>query len=148
MFTLEKADLWELYDQGHWVAIPVNCVIKANGRLVMGKGVALQAATRFPDLDLRFGEAMKRVKRVYGLLELRLVAFPTKYHYRYPADTGLIRDSAEQLAGMLTLYPSLHQDKAFILPAPGLGEGQLTWPIVEPRLKPLYNLNVRIVVKP
>lgn len=41
-------DIWDLHTGSAWIVIPTNGVVKKNGDAVMGKGLAAQAAKRFP----------------------------------------------------------------------------------------------------
>ena len=50
----EKGNLWEL--DGDARCITTNGTIKNDGRAVMGRGVALQAATLYPTLSLELGQ--------------------------------------------------------------------------------------------
>jgi hypothetical protein len=45
---VNPCDIWDLHTGSAWIVIPTNGVIKKNGDAVMGKGLAAQAAKRFP----------------------------------------------------------------------------------------------------
>ena len=47
-------DAWEL-SKDHFLCITTNGEVKINGQAVMGKGIAKEAANRFPELPEAFG---------------------------------------------------------------------------------------------
>ena len=121
-------DLWSFLDPSTWtyVAIPTNGVVKANGEAVMGKGVALQAATRFSTLAFRLGAFIRDYgNQVYYFEDLSLFTFPTKHHWRNPSDLALIKLSAYQLSDSdeLCTFDTIY------LPEVGCGKStdQLSW---------------------
>ena len=67
-------ELWALHDAGLWVVIPTNLRRKADGTAVMGAGLALAAARRFPDLAARYGVALGAGKGRFVCAEHRLRA--------------------------------------------------------------------------
>ena len=79
-------DIWDYHDQGHWIVITTNGIVKSNGEAVMGKGIALQAKQRYPDLPKELGQSITfcgNTVRVLGrppFSGYRLVSFPTKHH--------------------------------------------------------------------
>jgi hypothetical protein len=120
-----QGNLWDFHHYGP-VCITTNGIIKKNGELVMGAGIALQAKQRFPTLPRKLGNAVK----VYGnctlyLPEERLFSFPTKHDWCDPSDINLIASSALQLV-QLTNTPALGITQVF-LPKPGCANGQLSW---------------------
>lgn len=54
-----KGDLWD-YAPTHWLVIPTNIGWTRDGRNVMGRGVAKQAAERVPALAQWYGELCRR----------------------------------------------------------------------------------------
>jgi len=114
--------------------ITTNGAVNSYGNLVMGRGIAKQAANKFPGLSRQLA-ALVRVKgnRVHVLEErkgYRLITFPVKHSWDERADLDLISASAEQL-----LYlTGIHRNCLFILPRPGCGNGGLDWKEVKPLL--------------
>jgi len=43
-------DIWEQHKLGRWIVITTNGAIKNDGSCVMGRGVAKQAADKYPEL--------------------------------------------------------------------------------------------------
>jgi hypothetical protein len=124
--------MWSVFEGDDKFLITTNSTVKRNGALVMGRGIALQAKTRFPGLDLALGQAILRVcpnQGRYGLIVGRkLGIFQVKYHYAAPADLELIRYST----GMLTAYAAEHPDIRIHLNYPGIGWGHLSQEQVAP----------------
>lgn len=139
-----KMDLWDA-PAGAWIGIPTNGTVKANGRLVMGAGVANVARERYADLDLVLGSLVKNCgNKVYvfppGLDGLRLFSFPTKHDWRSDASLELIRKSAAELAKVAKA-----PDVLAYLPRPGCGLGGLKWEDVRPAIADLLPDNVIVV---
>lgn len=131
-------DIWAAQGPNDWVCITTNCTLRKDGRLVMGGGIALEAAQRFPWLPLALGEDVKRnganvVTHTIG----RTIAFPVKYDVAHPADLELIEMSTARLAYMVlkhrVFFPSLPE--RILIPRPGCGLGNRTWEEVRPILE-------------
>lgn len=145
------------------LCITTNGAIKANGALVMGRGVAGAAAERWPDLPWVLAERVRRNGHVLHVLEDRqfadvkvfkslsdsptkyLVAFPTKpvwgvldgervQGWKVPSSLDIIEQSAAELADAT----HSHQWRKVLLPKPGCENGGLTWNQVEPVLSRIF----------
>ena len=98
-------DLWEYHAQGAYVVITTNRCLKRDGRAVMGAGVALQAATRYPELPYQYAEFLRREQCVEGegvggfavYPGYRLILLPTKLQWRDPSHLWLIEWGLQQL---------------------------------------------------
>lgn len=142
------------------ICITTNMVLRKNGQLVMGAGLALQAKNRFPKLPWDFGA-------YYGLYDQfkhnshesqfaychaveigkghpDIVAFPTKYHWRDPSDLTLIRKSA---ADLVALTKEMGYGKV-VLPRPGTGLGRLDWNRVREIIEPYLKDNIFHIITP
>jgi len=130
-----KGDIWDFHKRGYWIVITTNGNVKVNGEAVMGKGIALQAAKRFPDLPIHLGQRLETMgNRLNPFPNISLFCFPTKWDWRDKSDLCLIAVSASQLVDYLTeayisVKPSVY------LPRPGCGNGQLDWKDVKPILE-------------
>lgn len=119
-------ELWDYYKQPYIViCITTNGFVKNNGRAVMGRGCAKEAALRIPQFPALLGYHIKRE----GNVPMRLpgepiLTFPVKHVWWAEADLELIRKSAEFLKGC-------NPDYTFVLPRPGCGNGRLDWPTVK-----------------
>jgi len=103
--------------------ITTNGIVKNNGDLIMGAGIALQAKERYPQLPSLLGSYVKRSgNMVYYLEEFNIASFPTKDNWKDKSDIHLIVGSCVQLSAMLE-----NLDKYAILPRPGCGNGGLDW---------------------
>lgn len=137
-----RHDLWDLYQQGHAIGITTNGFVKTNGEAVMGAGCAKQAAQRFPGLTARMGSLLKQHgNKCFWLKDLRIFTFPVKHVWSEAADPALIELSA---AGLRRALDSGNIPTPFYLPAPGCGNGKLSWAEVEPILN--RHLDDRVVV--
>lgn len=117
-----------------WTGITTNGYINAQGALVMGRGVALQAKQRFPGIEFRIANYVRECGNlVYPMPDLRLFTFPVKHTWNQDADIELIAKSSEQLQ----ILASFNLQDTFYLPRPGCGNGNLQWKDVEPILEPL-----------
>lgn len=133
----QKGDLWQLWLQAGSkgvVCITTNGIVKADGKLVMGKGVALEATVFILDIARLLGSHV-RAKGNVPLFHRELnspgwMSFPTKNHWKDPSSIELIRESTVCLLGAAHLCPGL----SFFLPRPGCGNGQRDW---EGEIKPL-----------
>jgi len=124
---LAKGDMWSAYDEADWFCITTNATINKNGELVMGRGIALEAKTRFPELARRLGDIFTSVADMlpncwYGLILVdNIVAFQTKVDWKNQSDLDLIKFSTGLLAEMATE----HLNEQFHLNFPGIGNGGL-----------------------
>lgn len=139
---IEKSgDIWESRQPGDWIVITTNGTLRRDGKLVMGRGIALEASQRYKYLQARLGYLIQRNGLQLELLEPdRLIAFPVKYEFYEKADLNLILKSTIQL---VDAQPRLHG--RVLLPRPGCGNGKLDWIQVEPILRH-YLLDDRFIV--
>ncbi len=112
-------------------------VIPVNTAGAMGKGLALQAAKTWPDLQSVYIRALK-----YGYLSIGqvftvhyttmdVILFPTKADWRQPSRLEYIRAGLPSLAEELR---NLHPHGAAV-PALGCGLGGLDWSTVRPMIE-------------
>lgn len=145
---LKQGNIWNDFDQLDYVCITTNAVSKANGNLVMGAGVALDADKHNPKLKVEFGRQLRErglFNKFYGLLlaEEKYIAFQTKYHWKNDSPLELVARSTDMLRRLALRYP----DRTFGLPFPGVNNGKLNPKDVYPILKQLpdnvtvYHLN-------
>ncbi len=135
-------DLWNFHAKGHWIVIPTNGVVNQEGRAVMGKGVAKEAAIRMPGLADTLGLRLEQGgNRVYAMDELHLFTFPTKDHWREKSRPALIDGSARELVWQVGRW---RVAGPIYLPRVGCGAGGLEWAEVKPVLAKA--LNDRFVV--
>lgn len=133
-----KGNIWDYYDQGHWIVITTNGIVKSNGEAVMGRGIALQAKTRLPKLPRMLGRYLKEFTNTpysFGI-EYRIITLPTKNNWRYNSDLELIENSCHRLSEMFKYGGYLDTFvKEIYLPRPGCSNGGLNWKDVKPILE-------------
>ena len=134
-----KCDLFEYIKTNEVDAIccTTNMVVKQNGELVMGAGIAKEFANRYPTLPKIFGDWIKQESsrtsaRTYLVTEFQpqCIYFPTKIHWKNPSKLWLIEKSLKELV-MITDYNKFN---IVVLPRPGCSNGGLDW---ESQVKPL-----------
>lgn len=126
-----KADIWDYWKRGYFVIIPTNGTVKKNGEAVMGRGLALQAKERFPDLPRELATWLKKYgNRCFTSEGYRLITFPVKYHWKGKADLDLIRQSVKDLVKSVN---SMDMERVYddwlkvAIPKVGCGNGGLDW---------------------
>ncbi len=132
-------NIWD-YEVDHYIVIPTNIGWKAADKSnIMGRGVALQAAKKYPKLPLWYGLECSFAKAMTPVMlypDAPLIMFPVKplnekepwLSWRSNADLGLIERSAVQLKAFDKL------DRPIALPMVGCGNGKLTPQDVRPIL--------------
>ena len=128
-------NIWDQKDADA-ICVTTNGVIKSNGQLVMGKGIALEAAKRFPDLPRVFGRLVNTFgNNVYPYIAggFTIFSFPTKHHWKDNSDIELIKKSAQQLVERTVTYKHIY------LTRPGCGCGGLEWQNVRNVLDSIFD---------
>jgi hypothetical protein len=144
--VFEGDDIWEC-DHTElglgWIVIPTNIGWKADGKNPMGRGLAQDAAKRYPWLPDLYGQYCQlkgaEAKVVFDMRS-RMILFPTKpldedrpnLSWKSPASLDLIRKSAKELNDMLLPHKDADWPKAkqlqtnhVFVPVVGCGNGML-----------------------
>ena len=139
-----SGDIWiQAEKRKAYVVVPTNGTIKANGCAVMGRGLAKQAARRFPKLPKIIGTRIKLHGNVITVNpRMRIVTFPVKHNWWERANLALIFTSADCLVDVALLAPN----KTFLIPRVGCGNGRLSWNNVKPVLQKVFNGIDNIIV--
>ncbi|MCO5205659.1 MAG: hypothetical protein M9928_11545, partial [Anaerolineae bacterium] len=58
-----QGDMWSAWDSADLFVITTNSTLRADGALVMGRGIARQARNRFPGIAAALGRA---IAQTYG----------------------------------------------------------------------------------
>lgn len=130
-------DIWE--SGADAIFVTTNSIINSRGELVMGRGAAWQAKTRYPGLAKRFADQIRTICGSGGeynaLLdpETKVGALQVKYHWNSEADLELIKRSLQVLADNANAASHLSIAVNF----PGIGNGKLSRAEVEPLLQVL-----------
>lgn len=125
------------------IVITTNGTVKQSGEAVMGRGVARQAAKKWPHLPMIWGTHLtENGNHVRGIRTLGpyIVFFPVKAQWWQVADVGLIKRSTQELVEIVDEALWMH----VALPRPGCGNGGLGWKMVKSVIEPL--LDDRFVV--
>ena len=131
-------DIWERFPT-EFVVVPANIGWRKTGANVMGRGMAKQAAERFPELPEWWGYYCRTMGADTPVMlhpQHRVIMFPTKpldeeqphLSWRQDSDLKLIWRSAAQLAAVVTM-------EGISLPMVGCGNGRLTPELVLPILR-------------
>ena len=136
-------NLWTYPAQAR--VITTNGAVRSDGRAVMGRGVALQAKTRYADIDLALGKLIRLEGNHVHLIPcvVPIISFPVKRVWHEKADPKLITRSVEELAALV----QRRGWRTIVLPRPGCGNGGLDWGDVKPLLERALD-NRFIVVNP
>jgi hypothetical protein len=111
-----------------YVIVTTNNSFDKNGRLIMGKGAALDFKKAYPEMIDIFSALIKKqmdASGYYGLiLDKDTGIFQVKYDWRNPADLELITKSTYELLR----FAKSHKDWDFGMNFPGIGKntGELT----------------------
>lgn len=140
--TVIEEDYGDLIDSGGYdiICTTTNRIVKPDGRLVMGGGVAKIMLDRYKDIDLRFGQIVLKQEQAKANSNIQvvllddwptyLVGFPTKIHFKNPSPPWLIERSMKQLI----CFKQMVGINKVLLPGPGAGLGGLDW---ETQVRPL-----------
>lgn len=165
-----KGNIWHLV-QTHWdhVVIPTNIGYSKQGTAVMSKGLAGQAAKRYPTLIVEYGDfcrkhkvdtpvTVMRPKPKLSLLPMpHLILFPTHplnenfpyLSWRNPAEFALVDRSLQQLAELMKTIDS--RGRVYI-PDVGCGFGRLkvsdVRPLIEKHLGAFNNITHVVYQRP
>ena len=142
MAIYNVGNMWDRLKEPHneIFLVTTNNVLKTNGELVMGAGVAKQATLRFPKIAFIMGETIRKLPTDYNFFILDEVpswntlygqhiyvgAIQTKRHYRDNSDIELVRNSIKKLNEFAnTINTNIN------CPLPGVGLGGLKAEVVK-----------------
>ena len=135
MITVIQGNIWDYHAQGHYITVTTNCNRKANGHVVMGKGIALEAKQRFPDIPRKLGE-VSDLRSVVVFPDERIITFPTKMNWYENSTIELISSSFAQLIIAAERLLPLRKKPIYCVKF-GCANGRLSWekdvrPFLEP----------------
>ncbi len=133
-----KGDIWDLHAFGYPIVIPVNIGYKGDGTAVMGRGVALQASDRYPEVKERWGNVCQaldgNVTTMYDE-EMNFIYFPTKPlnraepHMSWKGKATM--DTVKKSLGALLHVVKQHDILECMMPLVGCGNGGLSKRLVK-----------------
>lgn len=139
---IETGNLFDFIEFCDVLCITTNSVIKTDGSLVMGAGIAKTVRDIFPGIDFRLGQ---QIQKGFGnLSEYNLIfdtdipmigAFQTKIHFSEDSKIDVIKNSINKLKD----FALNNIEKVIYLSYPGIHHGRLSPEIVEPHLQGLPN---------
>lgn len=125
---LKTGNIWESYDQAELFLFTSNSIIKSNGELVMGSGIAMEVRDKHKGIAKRLGTMLlnKGFKSgdIYGMLfdtKTKIAAFQTKTHYSEKSPIELVQYSTNILAEL-----ALFIDGEIHMTMPACGHGGRT----------------------
>lgn len=123
------------------ICVTTNGVVKANGELVMGAGLALEFKRRYPGLSSNLGILVDNHGNHSFLCyqindpSTGIISLPTKNNWKANSDLALITRSCRELVDIA--------DKKYferiVLPRPGCGMGGLKWKDVKPHIEDILD---------
>lgn len=138
-----EGDFWELYKAPDvdLIVCTTNNIIKNDGSLVMGAGIAAQFKNFFKFVDFTWGKQIAKLDKDYlfmldgprnvGHNSIYLGALQTKRDWKDPSDIELIVNSCKKMNKICDLLGF----KKILMTRPGCGNGGLKWAQVKNKLK-------------
>ena len=126
---LEKGNMWDVFHKTDVFMITTNPIRRTDGAVVMGRGIALEAKTRYPQLPYDFGKALDLlhpeidqsfVGRIGKYDGTDIYFFMVKDHWKDQAKLDIIASSCFYLKSGFDW-----QNKRIDLNFPGIGNGKL-----------------------
>ena len=136
-------NIWNYLGQGI-IAITTNGSLTPDGRAIPGRGVARQAAERFPELFRQLGLLIQAEGNHVHELPGGLVSFPVEDTPWSLPDLRLIRRSALELRALA----DQRGWQQIVVPRPGCGGGGLRWEDVRPILEGHFDERFIVVAAP
>jgi len=134
-------DIWEHADRGEIIVITTNGSLTRDGRAIFGRGVARQAALRFPELADELGKLLAvQGSHVFDLGN-GVVTFPVEETPWSLPDLRIIARSARELR----LLADHSGWQRIIVPRPGCGG--LSWKEVKPLLESCFDHRFLVIDK-
>ncbi len=135
-----KDNIWNIYKNYDAICCTCNNVIKNNGELVMGAGIAKEFKIKYDWLSKSWGDRIKPDLNFFiTLMKVKphLIYFQTKFHWKDKSDIDLIISSMKKLCFQIDI---LNWNKV-LLPQPGCTNGGLSWENeVYPKIKHMLDL--------
>lgn len=138
MEILYVNDIFEIIKPGDILGITTNGIIKSNGSLVMGKGIAgdINKLTHYKISEYLGEQVLKQgnVPIYAGTYRgIHLISFPTKYDWKEASDINLIQESARLFKGLVEDLRT--KGCKVYLPIPGCNNGRLSKDVVIPKIE-------------
>jgi len=131
--------MWDAFGKGIFM-ITTNPVRRKDGAVVMGRGIALEAKKRFPNLPYDFGEQLEKFPHLNSVGYIGtydgapIYYFMVKDHWREPASLEIIERSVAAIDYWFWISDT---NDRVDLNFPGIGNGKLKREDVLPLLENL-----------
>ena len=147
---LEKGNMWDVFGKTDLFMLTTNPIRRKDGAIVMGRGIAKQAADKYPKLPYDFGYRLAQAEHAQGYIEVMYPVdigiigtydtqmigwFMVKDHWRNPADPAIIKRSVNFLTGWAN--GRTRTWNRIDLNFPGIGNGKLKREDVLPLIEKL-----------
>lgn len=137
-----RGNLWDQLRPDHALVITTNGYIKTNGQAVMGRGIALEATKRDPNVASTlgwnityFGNHVALIHSARDITDSDWIAYPVKRRWMDDALPELIVRSAHELV----TFVDERQYQHIWMPRPGCGNGHLNWLNVKPLIEDILD---------
>ena len=136
-------DIWEYLGKAV-IAVTTSGSVTRRGKAVMGRGVASQAALRFPDLPERLGLLLAQGGNHVHVVGEGIVSFPVEVSAWACPELRLISQSARELRELA----DREGWEMVLVPRPGCGGGGLEWREVRPLLEEYFDDRFIVISAP
>lgn len=102
---LERGDMWSIFGKTDLFLITTNPIIRKDGAVVMGRGIAKEAKERFPKLPFDFANRIRQLRN-HGPVRVNTIGrydnqnigfFMVKDHWAEEARLSIIEQSVAEL---------------------------------------------------
>lgn len=150
MARIVLCDIWNKHATHNdmFIVLPTNLSVNKNGNAIMGRGLAKQAADKFPKLSTKYGNVLKNdlgTHGVYIFFDTRIIPCPVKKNYKDDADLKIIERSLKLI---MDLRDGLKTKIKLLIPMLGCGFGGLMYEQVLPLLLEYCPKGSYIVIPP
>lgn len=127
---LERGNMWDVFGKTDLFLVTTNPIRRKDGACVMGRGIALECAKRFPKFPYLLGDEIRLMEMddrrvnagIVGVFDKQVMGyFMVKEHWQREAKPGIIRKSVSDLLDEMTILQPGRVDLNF----PGIGNGKL-----------------------
>lgn len=119
-------DFWDLIHKFDALLVTTNGIVKKDGTLVMGAGIARQFADRYPTVPRTLGDWVTKLGNepccIHGK-NRAIISMPTKEHWKLDSKYDLIESSAHAVNDIISKWGF----KRVLSTRPGCGMGKLQW---------------------
>jgi hypothetical protein len=131
-----KGNIWDFHNDGKWIIITTNGIIKNNGEAVMGTGIALETAEKFPKIPKKLGDKIKQKGNLpFLFLDEHIITLPVKNDWKEKADLKLLEHSVAILSEAQKILEIRGYTENIYMVWPGCGAGGRTKKEVRPILE-------------